>query len=78
MHATLLQGRQRFCPTLQRLTFWAFLHIAKQKMDKQIVRALPVPATAAILDILTLGQNQMTKKIYIKKVAQALLAYGGL
>jgi len=47
-------------------------------MDKQIVRALPVPATAAILDILTLGQNQMTKKIYIKKVAQALLAYGGL
>ncbi len=47
-------------------------------MDKQIVRALPVPATAAILDILIMEQNQMTKKTYMKNVAQALLAYDGL
>jgi len=50
------------------LTFGAFLHIAKQKMGKQIVRAMPVPATAKPND----------KKNYIKKVASALLAYGGL
>lgn len=61
LHATLLQGRWRFCRTLQRLTFGAFLHIAKQKMGKQIVRALPVPATAKPND----------KKNYIKKVASA-------